>query len=265
MTGFRRLLTCVLAVVFLSTVSCGGEGGTGLDPEDTEQAEQTFNLLTGCSGTCIAGFTQMIDGLNDIMVLLAAGDTSSGDLSLNLTTGAFGFDMDMDGRSGNEIQFRGNIDPLTLDNCDDGMVKGDVCILEWDMFKQPTGARTGEGTFSVIGMGNTGPPYSTPSYRVTIVRENTWIEMDDGCRLDIHGLGLGIHPFADPQLVTASVEFKITTPGIVDEVRGGMYFSYDPTPGAQQTASFIGQHDIGSTTTDFSCSINMDTFALDCT
>ena len=263
MTGLRRLLTCVLTGAFLSTVSCGGEGGTVLDPEDTEQAEQTFNLLTGCSGTCIGGFTQMIDGFNELMVLLAAGDTSSGDLTLNLTTGAFGFDMDMDGRSGDEIQFRGTINPFT-NACKDGMVEGDVCILEWDMFKQPTGAHRGEGTFSVIGMGDAMHPYSTPSYRVTIAREDTWIETEDGCRLDIHGLGLGIHPFGDPQLVTASVEFKITTPGIVDEVRGGLYYSYDPTPGAQQTASFIGQHDIGSTTTDFSCSINMDTFALDC-
>jgi hypothetical protein len=260
MTGLRRLLTCVLTGAFLSTVSCGGEGGTVVDPEQTE----VFNVLTGCSGDCFAGFTQMINGFNELMVLLAAGDTASGDPSLNLTTGAFGFDMDMDGRSGKEIQFRGSIDPLTIDVCDDGMVKGDICILEWDMFRQPTGAHRGEGTFSVIGMGNAGPPYSTPSYRVTITRENTWIETEDGCRLSIHGLGLGLHPFSDPQLFSAVVEFKITTIGIVDEVRGGLYYSYDPTPGAQQTASFIGQHDIGSTTTDFSCSINMDTFALDC-
>ena len=265
MTGLKRFLTCILACAFMSTVSCGGEGGTVLDPEQTEEAEETFNLLTGCSGTCIAGFNQMINGFNEIMVLLAAGDTASGDPSLNLTTGAFGFDMDMDGRSGKEIQFRGKIAPRTLASCDDGMVKGDVCIVEWDMFRQPTGAHRGEGTFSVIGMGNAMHPYSTPSYRITITEENTWIETEDGCKLSIHGLGIGVHPFGDPQLVTATVEFTITTAGIIDEVRGGMYYSYDPTPGAQQTASLVGQHDIGSTATNFSCSINMETFALDCT
>ncbi len=264
MTSLRRLLTCALACAFMSTVSCGGDGNSVLDPEDTEQLEETFNLLTGCSGTCVKGLTDMMDGFTHILEWLAVGkDTSDGDRSLNLTTGAFGFDMDMDGLSGKEIQFRGTINPLT-DACKDGMVKGDVCIMEWDMFRQPTGARTGQGTFSVIGMGDAMHPYSTPSYRVTIARENTWIETDDGCRLDIHGLGVGVHPFGDPQLMSASVEFKITTSGIIDEVRGGLYYSYDPTPGAQQVASLIGQHDVGGTTTDFSCSINMDTFALSC-
>ncbi len=263
MTGLRRLLTCVLAGAFLSTVSCGGDGDSVLDPEDTEQLEETFNLLTGCSGTCVAGFSQMINGFNEIMVLLAAGDAASGDPSLNLTTGALGFDMDMDGRSGKEIQFRGQINPFT-NACKDGMVQGDVCVVEWDMFRQPTGARAGEGTFSVIGMGNAMQPYSTPSYRVTIARENTWIETDDGCRLDIHMLEVGLHPFGTPQLMSISIEFKMTTGGVVDEVSGGMYYSYDPTAGAAQTASFIGQHKIGGTTTNFSCTINFDTFALSC-
>ena len=263
MTGLRRFLTCTLACAFMSTVSCGGDGNSVLDPEDTEQLEETFNLLTGCSGTCVTGFTQMINGFNEILVLLAAGDTASGDPSLNLTTGALGFDMDMDGRSGKEIQFRGQINPFT-NACKDGMVKGDVCVVEWDMFRQPTGARAGEGTFSVIGMGNAMHPYSTPSYRVTIARENTWIETDDGCRLDIHMLGVGLHPFGTPQLMSISIEFKMTTGGVVDEVSGGMYYSYDPTAGAAQTASFIGQHKVGGTTTNFSCTINFDTFALSC-
>jgi len=261
MTGLKRLLTCVLACAFLSTVSCGGEGDSVLDPAETEQLEETFNLLTGCSGTCLAGFTQMIDGFNQIMERLAVGDTAMGDPFLNLTSGAFGFDMDMDGRSGKEIQFRGTIEPLS--SCGGGMVKGEVCIAAWDMWHIQTTAQTGEGTFSVIGLGNSSQPYSTPSYRITITRENTWMETEDGCRIDIYGLDVIVHPLGDPQMMSAIVQFKITTDGLVDEVSGGMYFSYDPTAAAQ-SASLSGQHKIGSTTTDFSCTIDFDTFALSC-
>ncbi|MDH4043376.1 MAG: hypothetical protein OEY20_04215 [Gemmatimonadota bacterium] len=258
MTGQNRFLTSVLVCALLSTVSCGGEGDAVLDPEE----EATFNLLTGCSGTCVAGFLTMMDGFDDLMTWLASGtDTTVGDRSLNLTTGAFGFDLDMDGRSGSEIQFRGTIDPLT--GCDDGMVKGDVCIAAWDMFHIQTTARMGEGTFSVIGLGNSAAPSSTPSYRVTITRENTWIETDDGCRLDITGLDLIVHPFGDPQMRSAIVNFKITADGVVDEVRGGMAYAYDPSS-ATQSISLTGQHTIGSTTTNFSCTMNLDTFTLSC-
>jgi hypothetical protein len=258
MTGLNRFLTCALACGLTATVSCGGDGDSVLDPG----GEETFNLLTGCSGTCIGGFVTMMDGFDEIMKWLAAGtDTSDGARSLNLTTGAFGFDLDMDGRSGQEIQFRGTIRPLST--CDDGMVQGEVCLAEWDMFHIQTSARTGEGTFSVIGMGVSGPPYSTPSYRVTIAVENTWIETGDGCRLDITGLDMIVHPFGNPQMMSALVTFKITADGVIDEVSGGMSYGYDPSS-ATQSMYLTGQHKIGSTTTDFSCTMNLDTFALSC-
>jgi len=138
-----------------------------------------------------------------------------------------------------------------------------VCIAAWDMFHAQTGAQTGEGTFSVIGLGNAPAPASTPSFRVTITREDTWIETDDGCRLDITGLDLIVHPFGDPQMRSAIVTFKITADGVVDEVSGGMAYAYDPSS-ATQFISLTGQHTIGSTTTNFSCTINLDTFALSC-
>jgi hypothetical protein len=258
MTGHNRFLTSALVCALVSTVSCGGEGDAVLDPVE----EETFNLLTGCSGTCVAGFITMMDGFDDLMQWLASGtDTTVGDRSLNLTTGAFGFDLDMDGLSGSEIQFRGTIDSLA--GCNDGMVQGDVCIAEWDMFHVQTGARTGAGTFSVIGLGNSAPPASTPSFRVTITREDTWIETDDGCRLDITGLDLIVHPFGDPQMRSAIVNLKITADGVVDEVSGGMYYTYDPSA-ATQSVSLSGQHRIGSTTTNFTCTMNLDTFALSC-
>ena len=141
MASLKRLLTCALAGAFLSTLSCAGEGGTPVDPELTEQEEQVFNLLTGCSSDCISGFSQMVDGFSYVLKWLAAGtDTSDGERALNLTTGMLGFDIDMDGRSGKEIQFRGQINPFD-DKCKDGMVKGDVCVVDWGMFRQPTLAR----------------------------------------------------------------------------------------------------------------------------
>lgn len=264
MTGLKRLLTCALAGAFLSTVSSCGEGGTPLDPELTEQEEQVFNVLTGCSGACVGGFVDMIDGFNGVLVLLASGvHQQETKPFFHTTDGAFGFDMDMDGISGDEIQFRGSINPFTS-ACRDGMVKGDVCLAEWEMFNIQTSGKVGDGTFSIVGMGDAMYPYSTPSYRVTIVKEEPWIETADGCRLDISMLDIMVHPFGTPQLMSVSMGFKITTAGLVDEVNGGMYYSYDPTPGAAQTANLQGQYETGGTTTDFSCSIDFDTFALSC-
>ncbi len=257
MTRLDRLLTCALAGALAAAVSCGGDGGSPVEP-DTE----VFDLLTGCSGTCVGGFVTMIDGFDDIMMWLASGtDTAVADRSLNLRTGAFGFDLDMDGRSGNEIQFRGTISPLS--SCKDGMVKGDVCIAEWDMFHIQTGARTGEGTFSIIGLGNAGAPYSTPSYRVTITRENTWMETGDGCRLEVTGLDMIVHPFGDPQLISALVTFRMTSDGVVDEVSGSMIYGYDPSA-TTQSMSLTGQYTAGGTTTNISCTVDLGTFALSC-
>ena len=258
MTRLDRILTCALAGAFVLTVSCGGEGDSVVDPG----LEETFDVLTDCSPTCIAGFVTMVDGFDEIMKWLAAGtDTTVGDRSLDLTTGAFGFDLDMDGRSGNEIQFRGTISPLT--RCDDGMVQGEVCLAEWDMFHVQTSARVGEGTFSVIGLGLSAAPASTPSFRVTIALENTWIETEDGCELEVTGLDMIVHPFGDPQLRTAMVHFRITSDGVVDEVNGDLIYGYDPSS-AVQSMSLTGQHTIGGTTTNFSCSLNLGTFALSC-
>lgn len=257
MTRLNRLLTCALAGALAATASCGGDGSSPTEP-DTE----TFDLLSGCSGTCVGGFVTMVDGFNDIMVWLASGtDTTVADRSLNLETGAFGFDLDMDGRSGNEIQFRGTISPLS--RCSDGMVKGDVCIAEWDMFHIQTSARTGEGTFSVIGLGDAGAPYSTPSYRLTIARENTWMETEDGCRLEVTGLDMIVHPFGDPQLMSAIVTFRMTSDGLVDEVSGTMIYGYDPSA-TTQSMSLTGQYTVAGTTTNISCTVDLATFDLSC-
>jgi hypothetical protein len=258
MTRLNRLLTCALAGTLTATVSCGGDGGSPVEP-DTE----VFNLLTGCSGTCVGGFVTMIDGFDDIMMWLASGtDTTVADRSLNLRTGAFGFDLDMDGRSGKEVQFRGTISPLE-DRCNNGMFVGEVCIAEWDMFHIQTGAHMGEGTFSMVGLGNAGAPYSTPSYRLTIARENTWMETVDGCRLEVTGLDMIVHPFGDPQLMSALVTFRMTSDGVVDEVSGNMIYGYDPSA-TTQSMSLTGQYTAGGATTDFSCTVNLDTFDVSC-
>lgn len=257
MTCLNRFLTCALAGAFATTASCGGDASSPVGP-DTE----AFDLLTGCSGTCVGGFVTVVDGFDDIMMWLASGtDTTVADRSLNLETGAFGFDLDMDGRSGNEIQFRGTVSPLS--RCADGMVKGDVCIAEWDMFHIQTGGRTGEGTFSIIGLGDAAAPYSTPSYRLTIARENTWMQTEDGCRLEVTGLDMIVHPFGDPQLMSAIVTFRMTSEGTVDEVSGNIIYGYDPTATAQ-LMSLTGQYTVGGTTADFSCSVDLDTFAVSC-
>ena len=161
----------------------------------------------------------------------------------------------MDGRSGNEIQFRGTIEPLST--CDDGMVKGEVCLAERDGFHIQTSARTGGGTFSVIGLGNAAAPYSTPSYSITIAVENIWIETGDGCRRDVTGLDMIVHPFGNPQMMSAIVQFKITANSVIDEVSGGMCYTYHPSS-ATQSVGLSGQHTVGSTTTDFSCAMNLD-------
>ena len=143
------------------------------------------------------------------------------------------------------------------------MVKGEVCIAEWDMFHIQTGARTGEGTFSVIGLGNSSAPSSTPSYRVTIARENTWMETEDGCRLEVTGLDMIVHPFGNPQLISALVTFTMTSEGAVDDVSGDLIYGYDPTA-TSQSMSLTGQYTIAGTATDISCTVNLDTFTVSC-
>lgn len=261
MIPLNRLLACAVAGALVATASCGGDGSspTELNPQDTA----TFDLLTGCSGTCVAGFMTIVNGFNEIIGWVASGtDTSVADRSLNLVTGAFGFDADMDGRSGKEIQVRGTISPLA-DRCNNGMFVGEVCLAEWDMFQIPTGARMGEGTFSIVGLGNAGAPYSTPSYRVTIVNEEPWMKTVDGCRLDITALQLIMHPFADPHLMSALVTFQMTSEGLVDEVNGDLIFGYDPTA-TSQSMSLTGQYTVDGATANISCTVNLDTYAMNC-
>jgi hypothetical protein len=257
MKRLNRLLVFAIAGTLVTTASCGRDSESLVGPD-----AEAFDLLTGCSGTCVGGFVTMVDGFNEIMKWVASGtDTTIADRSLNLETGAFGFDADMDGKSGEEIQVRGTISPLS--GCDDGMVKGEVCLAEWDMFHIQTGARMGEGTFSIVGLGNAGAPYSTPSFRVTIVTEEPWMKTVDGCRLDITALQLIVHPLGDPQLMSALVTFKMTSDGYVDEVTGDLIYGYDPSA-ASQSISMTGQYTVGTTTTDVSCSVDLDTYELSC-
>ena len=260
MIPLNRLLTCAVACALVATASCGGDSSspTELNPQDTA----TFDLLTGCSGTCVAGLMTIVNGFNEIIGWVASGTSNSvADRSLNLETGAFGFDADMDGKSGKEIQVRGTISPLS--RCGDGMFVGEVCIAEWDMFHIETTAQMGEGTFSVVGLGNAGAPYSTPSYRVTIVTEEPWIKTVDGCRLDITALQLILHPFADPQLISAMVTFKMTSEGLVDEVNGDLIFGYDPSA-STQSMTLTGQYTVDGATANISCTVNLDTYAMNC-
>jgi len=258
MTHPRRFLTGLILCGLAATLSCGGDGDSVLDPEE----QDLFDVLTGCSPTCVGGFVTIVDGFSEIMEWLAAGiDTTVGDRSLNLVTGAFGFDLDMDGKSGQEIQFRGVVTPDSV--CFDGMQQHDVCIAEWDMFDIPTTAQVGQGTFSVVALGFTGPPYSTYSYRVTIARENTWIETEDGCRLDVTGIDMIVYPFADPQLRSAIVQFTMTATGVYDEITGGMYYAYDPQA-TSQIMSLSGQQTVDGTTSDFSCTLDLGTITLSC-
>ncbi|MCG6988098.1 MAG: hypothetical protein LJF06_07960 [Gemmatimonadetes bacterium] len=257
MIPLNRLLTCAVAGALVATASCGGDGSSPAEP-DTE----TFDVLASCSGTCVAGFLTIVNGFNEIIGWVASGTSNSvADRSLNLETGAFGFDADMDGKSGKEIQVRGTISPLS--RCGDGMFVGEVCIAEWDMFHIVTTAQMGGGTFSVVGLGNAGAPYSTPSYRVTIVTEEPWIKTVDGCRLDITSLQLILHPFADPQLISAMVTFKMTSEGLVDEVNGDLIFGYDPSA-SSQSMTLTGQYTVDGATANISCTVDLDTYALSC-
>lgn len=260
MTRLNRLLTCALTGALAATASCGGDGSSPVGPEpDTED----FNLMTGCSPACVGGFLNIVGGFNDIMMWLAVGkESTSGDPFLDLATGAFGFGLDMDGKSGNEIQFRGVISPLE-ERCNNGMTQGEVCIAEWDMWHADTKAQMGEGTFSIVHMGLVGPPYNTSSFRVTIVNETPWITTVDGCKLVITALQLVVHPLGDPQLASAYVSFKMTSKSTNDSLVGDLMYGYDPSASVQ-SMSLTGQYTAKGTTTNVSCAVNLDTHELKC-
>jgi hypothetical protein len=260
MTSLNRLLTCAVAGALVATASCGGDGSS---PVETEPDTEDFNLLTGCSGTCVGGFLAMIDGFNDIMMWLAVGkESTGGDPFLDLATGAFGFSLNMDGEWGNEIQFLGTISPLE-ERCGDGMTQGEVCVAEWDMSHTATEAHMGEGTFSIVHLGMTGAPDNTPSFRVTIVNETPWMTTADGCKLVITAMQLIVHPFGDPQLTSALVSFKMTSEGTSDAVNGDLMYAYDPTAKVQ-SMSLTGEFTAKGKTTNVSCTVDLDTYELKC-
>lgn len=78
MTRLNRLLTCAVAGALVATASCRGDGSS---PVETEPDTEDFNLLTGCSGTCVAGFLAMID---DIRANVSCAEAQSAGGSMNL-------------------------------------------------------------------------------------------------------------------------------------------------------------------------------------
>jgi hypothetical protein len=261
MTSLQRLLTCAVAGALVATVSCKDNGGSPVEPEPEPE---TADLLTVCPGPCIGGFVAMVDGFEDMMKLLVIGEESTHfEPFLNLETGVFSFHFDMDGEPGDEMEVRGTISPLE-DRCNNGMFVDEVCIAEWDLWRGQL--RMGEGTFSIVGLGDKDPD-SMRSFRVTIVTENPWMETAEGCRLDITALQLIVHQFVRPpfdsQLMSAVVTFKMTVAGLFDELSGDLTYAYDPTA-TSQSMNLTGQYTAGGTTTNVSCTANLDPFEISC-
>lgn len=137
----------------------------------------------------------------------------------------------------------------------DFLQEGDIFTMDWTVSPHSEMEVIGAGAFRAIHLGLTLPPNQTESIRVIPAGE-IWFAPDGTCRTDVTQFELIFHHLLSngEEIRVASVGFQTTdTPGTL---LGYFSASADGDVGTI-TGTFEG--------VNFSCTVNLDTYAVDCT
>ncbi|MEN8008215.1 MAG: hypothetical protein ABFS42_14435 [Candidatus Krumholzibacteriota bacterium] len=167
-------------------------------------------------------------------------------------TGEFEYKMVLGSDPTEPTQINGVVAPLAT--VADGLQQHDNFTVTWTMRPKSATEDIAAGSFRVIHNGLTLPPDQTETMRLTPAAE-IWSGPEGGCRAEFGQLELTIHHLLEGEEIRNALTSFICTDAASDTLVGYM------TVGAgSEEGSITGIYD-GET---YTCSINMDTYEVDC-
>jgi len=245
------LLTPMLVLLVLALGACGSdddESPTGL-PEDGDLQAMAECAAEGIKhlGLAIETSLLLFHELDNYPPL-----TLPFDFHYYKDTGKFDYKMVLGSDPADPTRIDGIVAPL--ETVADGLQQHDNFTVTWTMKPKSATDDVAAGSFRVIHNGLTGPPANTETMRL-IPADSIWSGSADACSAEFTQLELTLHHLIEGEEIRAALTSFTCTDAEADTLTG--YMTVDPET---NMGSITGTYD-GTT---YTCSINMDTYVIDC-
>lgn len=245
------LLTPMLVLLVVALGACSGddeESPTGL-PEDGDLQAMAECAAEGIKhlGLAIETSLLLFHELDNYPPL-----TLPLDFHYDKETGKFDYKLVLGSDPADPTRIDGVVAPLTT--VEDGLQQHDNFTVTWTMRPKSATEDIAAGSFRVLHMGLTGPPANTETMLLTPAAE-IWSGSEGACRAEFTQLGLTVHHLIEGEEIRAALTSFTCTGAAADTLIG--YMTIDPET---NMGSITGTYD-GTT---YTCSINMDTYVIDC-
>ena len=253
----KRAVPLLLVPLSFGITACGDDDPAGL-PEEPE-----FSVMANCVEFGIAHLALAVDASRLLFHRLddMQGWTPPFGFGYNENTGEYDWELDLDVSPeylpGGASQLVGFVTPFeTVTN--DFLQEGDVFTMDWTVKPRSEPDTLGEGAFRAIHLGLTLPPDQTESIRM-IPADTIWFGPDGragSCVTEVGQLEIIFHHLRPDgqEIRVASVGFETTaSPGTLQ----GYFSAAHDSEAGTITGTFDGS--------SFTCTVDLDTFAVDCT
>jgi hypothetical protein len=246
----RKRVSPVVAVAlsFVLGAACG---------DDEVTAPNNFPQVVDCAQDCFDGYEAILEGLVHVlkkvdepeMYELPAG------ITIDLVTGEFGFDLDLDDSAGIDSELEGVVEAGLASDCSDGMQPDEECDFDWVVTLSLEGDTTAAGINRATDLGLTPPPEETAAMRFRLGPDETALVVSENCGFIISSFSM-ILQLWDPTTPLTSVSMTFDTFRDSETMRGYI----DWTEGAASEASLLLEYQ----GREYDCTFNIETFAIDC-
>ena len=243
----RIVPVLVVALSVVLSAACG---------DDEITTPNNFPLLVECSQECFDDYRVILDGL--VHVLKKVDDPEGYELpagiALDLVTGEFGFDLDLDDSPGADSRLEGTVEAGLASDCSDGMAQDEVCDFDWVVTLSLDGDTTAAGINRATDLGVT-PPAEIPAMRFGLGPDLTALVVSQDCGFIISSFSM-IFQLWDPTTPVTSVDVTFDAYLKSEPMRGYIDWSAGTTNDAALTLEYLGR--------EYECTIDIETFVIDC-
>ncbi len=174
------------------------------------------------------------------------------DFHYQAEAGTFDYKIVLGSDPGDYTKIKGVVAPLAV--VADGLQQHDNFTVTWTMRLESASEDIAAGSFRVLHKGLTGPPANTETMRLTPAAEIK-VGAEGACLTEFTQLDLTIHHLLEGEEIRTALTVFTCTGAAADTLKGSMTIDPDSNIG-----SITGTYD-GAT---YTCSMDMDTYIVDC-
>jgi hypothetical protein len=253
----KAALSLFLVPLLLSSGACGDDGPAGL-PDEPD-----FTVMADCVQFGVAHLALAVDASRLLFHRLDEMEawTAPFGFGYSENTGEYTWELDFDFMPemlpGGASELSGFVTPIdSVTN--DFLQEGDIFTMEWEVSPHSELQVTGAGAFRAIHNGLTLPPNQTETIRM-IPADSIWLGPDgrDGaCVMVVNQLEFVFH-----HLLSEGQEIRVASAGFETTAAPGVLQGFLSGSAGSDFGSITGTFD----GTSFSCTVDLDTYEVDCT